>query len=60
MRYLSQSHSNRITGDDKNKQGSISAALSNLVGTTGRISNLLIRDLKALSEFVSLNGEINK
>jgi hypothetical protein len=46
---------NSITGDDKNKQGSIAAALSDLVGPAGQMSNLLIWDLKALGEFINHN-----
>jgi hypothetical protein len=47
---------NSISDSDKNKQGSISAALSSLVGRTGQISNLLIQDLKAMNEFLRHSG----
>jgi len=42
---------NSISGGDKQKRDGIKNVLSNLVGTTGWISNLLIRELKAVSEF---------
>jgi hypothetical protein len=44
---------NGITGGDKEKQDGIKTVLSNFVGTTGQISNLLIRDLKAVCKFSS-------
>jgi hypothetical protein len=41
---------NCITEDDKNKQGSISAALFCLVGRIGQMSNQFIDDLKGISD----------
>jgi hypothetical protein len=46
---------NRLSGGDKQKQDGINTVLSNWVGQTGQMSNLLIQDLKALGDFISLN-----
>ncbi len=43
--FYSMAELNRVSGDDKNKQGGIDATLSSLVGKAGQMSNLLIIDL---------------
>jgi hypothetical protein len=49
---------NSITGGDKEKQDGIKAVLSNSVGATGQISNLLMQELKVLGEFINQNERL--
>ena len=46
---------NSFSEDDINKQDGIRATLSNLVGMTGQCSNLLIKDLEKIKEFLEQN-----
>ncbi|WP_133055288.1 hypothetical protein [Niastella koreensis] len=51
---------NSITDDDKNKQGSISAALSNWVGVAGQISNRFLNnliDIQRLKYVINLHAK---
>ncbi|MBS1577142.1 MAG: hypothetical protein JST09_17730, partial [Bacteroidetes bacterium] len=45
---------NSIPEDDNNKQGSIKAALSSLVGKDGQMPNQLINNLREISSFYEL------